>query len=87
MLKLTEFERQVLIGPLVVGCVLGAFVGLASWGFDSEYSRIHGWRMALNASGWFSAALAIATLPLGILPIVTQRFGRRHGSTADGEGR
>lgn len=87
MLNLTASERQALLGPLVVGCVLGAFVGLASWGFDSEYSHVDRWRMALNAAGAFAAALAIATVPLGILPIVIQRFRRRHGSIADDDGR
>lgn len=85
MLNLTESERQALIGPLVVGCVLGAFVGLASWGFDGEYSHIDLWRMTLNALGAFAAGLTIATVPLGILPVVINRFRRRHGSTADEE--
>lgn len=87
MLNLTASERQAMLGPLVVGLVLGGFVGLASWGFDSEYSHIDGWRMALNAAGAFAAALSIATVPLGILPIVIRRFRRRHGSAAGDEGR
>lgn len=85
MLNLTMSERQALLGPLVVGCVLGSVVGLASWGFDAEYSHIDRWRMALNAAAAFAAALAIATVPLGILPIVIQRLRRRYGSTADDE--
>ena len=87
MLNLTSPERQTLLGPLVVGCVLGTFVALASWGFDSEYSHINGWDMAMNAAGAFAATLAIATVPLGVLPIVIQRFRRWHGSAADDEGR
>ena len=87
MLKLNASERQTLMGPLVIGCVLGAFVALATWGFDSEYSHTDGWRMALNATGVFAAALGIATVPMGILPIMVQRLRRRHGSAADDEAR
>jgi hypothetical protein len=87
MLDLTESERQALVGPVVVGCVLGAFAALASLGFDSEYSHIDRWRMALNALGAFAAALAITTVPPGVLPVVIQRFRRRHGPTADEERR
>ena len=87
MLSLTASGKASQLGPLVVGCVLGGFVGLACWGFDSEYSHIDEWRMALNAACAFAAAVAIATVPLGILPIVIQRFRRRHGSAADDAGR
>ena len=87
MLNLTAPERQTLLGPLVVGCVLGTFVALASWGFDSEYCHINRWHMAMNAAGAFAAALALATVPLGVLPIVIHRFRRRHGSAADDAGR
>ena len=87
MLNLTASERQTLAGPLVVGCILGAFAALASWGFDSEYSHINGWQMAMNAAGAFAAGLTIATVPLGVFPIVIQRFRQRPASAADDEGR
>jgi len=70
-LKLTASERQALVGPLVIGCLLGAFVALASWGFDGEYSHIDRWRMTLNAVVAFVAAVAIAAVPLGVLPIAS----------------
>lgn len=82
-MKLTASEKQALAGPIVVGCVLGAFVGLASWGFDSEYNHLDCWRMALNALGAFLASLAIAAVPLGVLPIAIQRLRQRKGSVAD----
>ena len=80
MLKLTATERQGLIGPVVVGCLLGAFVALASWGFDSEYSHVGRLHMALNAAVAFLVALAIAALPLGVLPIALRRLSPRRGS-------
>jgi Mg/Co/Ni transporter MgtE len=83
MLNLTASERQGLIGPLVVGCLLGALLALATWGFDSEYSHIDHWHMALDASFAFLAALAIAALPLGVLPIAIGRLNRRHRSASD----
>jgi len=82
MMKLTPTERQTLTGPLVVGCVLGAFVGLATWGFDSEYSHLDRWRMALDALVAFLASVSIATLPLAVLPIALQRLRKRKGSAA-----
>jgi Mg/Co/Ni transporter MgtE len=81
MLNLTASERQSLAGPLVVGCVLGAIVSLASWGFDSKYGRIDSWRMMVNALGAFLAAIVVATVPLGILPIAIHR----HPSPASAE--
>ncbi|MBV8657274.1 MAG: hypothetical protein JO142_05545 [Burkholderiales bacterium] len=86
MLKLNASERQSLVGPLVIGCLLGAFVALASWGFDSEYSHIDRWRMTLNAVADFVVSVAIAMVPLGILPIAIRRLHQRLNSAPDGEG-
>lgn len=82
MMKLTPSERQTLMGPLVVGCVLGAVVGAASWGFDSEYSHLDAWQMALDALAAFSAFLALVAGPLGILPVVVRRLRRDTKSRA-----
>jgi len=75
MLNLTASERQTLTGPLVVGSVLGAFVGLASWGFDSEYAHIDRWHMAIHAFVAFLASISIAAVPLAVLPIAIRRLG------------
>ena len=83
MLNLTASERQTFVGPLVVGCVLGAIVGLASWGFDSEYGHLDRWRMAVNALGAFLASIVVATVPLGVLPIAIRRLRQWRGSTQD----
>lgn len=84
-LNLTASEPQALVGPLVIGCLLGAFVALASWGFDSEYGHIDRWRMTLNAVVAFVAAVAIAAVPLGVLPIAIRRLHQRFGSTPGDE--
>jgi Mg/Co/Ni transporter MgtE len=75
-MELTSSERQAFAGPLVVGCVHGALVALARWGFNSEYGHLDRWRWALDSLGAFLAALAMATTPLSILPIVVERMTR-----------
>ncbi|MFG6458500.1 hypothetical protein [Roseateles sp. BYS96W] len=80
MFKLTSSERETLAGPLVVGCVLGAFVGFASWGFDSEYEQLGHLRMLLNALTAFLVSLVIVNVPFGVLPIAALRRQRRKGS-------
>lgn len=83
MLNLTASERQTLTGPLVLGSVLGAFVGLASWGFDSEYAHIDHWHMAIHALVSCLASVSVAALPLAVLPIAIQRLRRARGSTQE----
>jgi len=83
MKKLTSSERQAPTGPLVVGSLLGALAGLASWGFDSEYSYLDHWRMALNASLEFLTFLAIAVVPLAAIPMVLERLRQRKRSASD----
>jgi hypothetical protein len=85
MLKLTSSERQSLVGPLVVGCVIGACVGLVSWGFDSEDVHIDHWRKALNVLIAFLESIAVAVVPLGVLPIAIQRLQRRRQPVANEE--
>ena len=80
MLKLTSSERETLTGPLVIGCVLGAFVGFASWGFDSEYGHLGHLRMLLNALAAFLVSLVIVTVPFGVLPVAAGGRQRRKGS-------
>ena len=76
-MKLTPTERQTLLGPLVAGCVLGAAVALAVLGFDSEYRHLTPGQMALNACVAFVASVAIAVVPLGLLPIAVRRLRQR----------
>lgn len=83
MPRLTSSEKQTLTGPVAVGCVLGAFVALASWGFDREYRHIGHWRMALDALIAFSTGLAVSAIPLGLAPIAIQRLRGRIRSTDD----
>jgi len=83
MQNLTAPERQTFVGPLVVGCVLGTIVRLASWGFDSEYGHLDRWRMAVSALNAFLASIAVATVPLGVLPIAIRRLRQPRGSIQD----
>lgn len=80
MLKLTSSEWETLTGPLVIGCVLGAFVGLVSWGFDSEYRHLGHLRMLLNALTAFLVSLVIVTVPFVVLPVAARRRQQRKGS-------
>ena len=82
-MKLTPSEKQTLSGPLVAGFILGTVVGLASLGFDSEYGHLTRWHMAFDALAAFLISVAIAVVPLGLLPIAIQRLRRSRASPTE----
>ena len=79
-------ERQTLLGPLVVGCLLGVFVASAVFAFASEY-RLQGsggnwWQIAAEAVfGFIASTLATVGL-LGLLPIAIHRLPSKGNSDA-----
>ena len=83
MMKLTASERQTLSGPLVVGCLLGTLVGIASWSFNSEYGHLRFWQMALDALGAFAASVVLVVGTLGIIPLVIRRLRGKEKSKVD----
>jgi hypothetical protein len=83
IVKLTPHEKQALVGPTVVGCLLGMAVGVASLGFDSEYGHATYWQLALDFMVAFLASVAVAVVPLGLLPMAVQRLRQGKGSQAE----
>jgi Mg/Co/Ni transporter MgtE len=83
-MKLSPAEKQTLIGPLVVGCLLGAFCAYAVFAFASEYKLQNGdsidtWQTAAEAVfAFFVAAVSTAGL-LGVLPIAVHRWRAKGG--------
>ena len=85
-MSLTRSERQTLTGPAVVGCVLGSVVGFVTLAFDSDYGNLTRWGVALDVVASFSATVAIAMVPLGLLPIAIHRLrGLKRGAQDDRE--
>jgi hypothetical protein len=83
-MHLTAQEKQALIGPLVVGIVLGALVAYAVFAFASEYA-LQGhpssiWRTAVEASIGFLVSVLGTVGTLGALPIAIQRLRTRSNS-------
>ena len=76
-MNLSSGERQSLIGPLVVGCLLGAFVAFAIVAFYSEVSlqsgRV-GWvRVLAEAAIGFLLSVLCTVGSLGVLPVLLHR--------------
>ena len=85
-MNLTKSERQTLIGPVAVGCVLGAVVSFVTLAFDSDYGDLTRWAVALDVVVSFSVTVAIAVVPLGLLPIAVHRLrGLKDGGRKDRE--
>ena len=83
-MHLTTQEKQALIGPLVVGVVLGAFVAYAVFAFASEYA-LQGhprsiWITAVEASIGFIVSVLATVGALGALPIAIQKLRTRSDS-------
>jgi hypothetical protein len=83
IVKLTPLEKQALVGPIVVGGLLGMVVGITSLGFDSEYGHATSWQLALDFLVSFLESVAGAVVPLGLLPIAVQRLRQGSGSQAE----
>jgi hypothetical protein len=83
-MRLSPSEKQTLLGPLVVGCLLGAFVAYAVTAFASEY-RLQGidpspWQVAAEAAVGFLVSVGGTVGVLGLLPIAIGRLrSKREG--------
>lgn len=76
-MRLSTEEKQSLLGPMVVGCLLGAFVAYAAFAFDSEL-RLNGLpvstgHMIMDALQGFALSLVSTLGLLGVVPIVVGR--------------
>ena len=82
--KLTTDEKQSLLGPTVIGCLLGAFAAYAVFAFASEY-QLQG---AADANTWTTTAEAILAFVasvagtvgiLGLAPLIVGRVRSQRG--------
>lgn len=85
--KLTVEEKQSLLGPTVVGCLLGAFAAYAVFAFASEYQLQSGasrntWATAGEAILAFAVCTAGTVAVLGCLPVAVGRLRSRRDSDA-----
>lgn len=85
-MRLSPSERQVLVGPLVVGCIFGAFVAYASFAFASEYGsqgNVNIWWLTAGdaAFGFLGTVLSIVGV-WGVLPILAGRFRSKQDNNA-----
>ena len=84
-MKLSSAEKQSLQGPLVVGCLVGAFVAYAAVAFNSEF-QLQGIPVSIlqfvcDALLGFLLSMFATVGLLGVLPIVIhRRRGNRNGT-------
>jgi len=76
-MKLSPSEKQALLGPLVVGCLLGAFVAYGVVAFNSEL-RLNGipvgaLRSVAEAVVGFLISVVCTVGLLGVLPVIIHR--------------
>ena len=84
---LTVEEKQILVGPTVVGCLLGAFAAYAVFAFASEYqfqstAPASDWATAGEAAVAFVVCVAGTVGVLGCVPIAIGRFRSHRNSDA-----
>jgi hypothetical protein len=80
--KLTVEEKQSLLGPAVIGCLLGAFAAYAVFAFASEYAVQEAtsptfWATAGEASLAFAVCVAGTVGFLGLAPLAIGRLRSR----------
>ena len=85
--KLTAEEKQSLLGPTVVGCLLGAFAAYAVFAFASEYQLQAStaptfWATAAEASLAFVLCVAGTVGLLGFAPLAIGRLRSRRSGDA-----
>lgn len=83
-MTLSPLEKKTLVGPLVVGCLLGAFVAYAVFAFASELALQDGkiidkWKTAAEAVFAFLVVTVSTVGLLGILPKVVRRRQAKGG--------
>ena len=87
LLKLSVEERQSLLGPAVIGCLLGAFAAYAVFAFAAEFRLQSGsaqtfWATAGEACLAFVLCVAGTVGLLGLAPVAIGRLMARRGSDA-----
>ena len=74
-MKLSQSERETLIGPAAVGIVLGVLCGVITVALNSEYRTVDSsaWSTMSDAVLSFIAGLSVGFIPLGLLPVLIGR--------------
>ena len=85
--KLTVEEKESLLGPTVVGCLLGTFAAYSVFAFASEYQLQAGtaatfWATAGEASLAFAICVAGTVGLFGFAPLAVGRLRSRRNSDA-----
>lgn len=75
-MKFSHSERETLIGPAVVGIVVGIFFAVCNVAFNSEYKPAvsSDWQIVSDAMLSFLAGLLLAFLPFGLIPVLMGRL-------------
>ena len=78
-IKITPSEQGTLLGPQVVGILVGAFSAFCVVAFDSDYGgAIQLWLKLLPALLGFFGDFLVVFGPFGFLPILVARLIRRN---------
>ena len=85
-MALSDSEKQILIGSLVVGCLLGAFVVYAVFALASEFrlqqcESMDIWQTAAEAVFALLVAVTLTIGLLGVLPIAVRRWRAKGGDS------
>ena len=81
LMKITPSERATLLGPTVIGMLVGAFSAFCVVAFDSDYGgTIQVWQRVLRTVLGFFGGFLVAFGPFGLLPILVARLVRRNRS-------
>lgn len=78
-MKLSQSERQTLVGPASVGILVGLFGAAGAVAFNSEYggAALSGWAATGEAMFSFLAGFLLAFVPFGLAPVLIARFNAR----------
>jgi hypothetical protein len=80
-MKITPSERNTLLGPTIVGILVGAVSAFCVVAFDSEYGgAIQLWQKVLRAMLGLFGGFLVAFGAFGLLPLLVARVIRRNRS-------
>lgn len=73
-MKLSDSDKQQLLGPAVMGVLLGAFVAFVVLGFESEYHpEASSWEIGTQAVLGFLLSVAGVIAAFGVVPVILNR--------------
>jgi hypothetical protein len=81
-MKISPSERSTLLGPTVVGILVGAFAAFCVVGFDVDYGgTMQVCQRILNAVLGFFGGFLVAFAPFGLVPVLVTRLLQRNGGS------